>query len=89
MLDFNAAAVLLGKRSFSMAFLTNMKSLLIVEMQEQQDENDVQQLKQTAKAWLDANFPDWQAERGKESDKPFVKIWLEGKPEVANAYDIQ
>jgi len=73
---------MLGTRSFSLAFLNNMKHLLIAEMQEKKDENDMQGLKQQAKTWLNVNFPGWQAERGRDGDKPFVKIWLKGKPEI-------
>lgn len=77
---YNQVAELLGERGFGNAFLTNMKRLLITEMQGVQDEENMQQLKQTAKSWLDANFPDWEAERGREDDKSFVTIWLNGKP---------
>lgn len=64
-----------------LAFLTNMKRLLVAEIREAQDETDLQGLKQTAKNWLDTNFPAWQVERGREGGNPFVKIWLKGKPE--------
>ncbi len=77
---FNQVAELLGTRNFSLAFLNNMKWGIVMALQNRDDEQNMQQLKQTAKSWLDANFPDWQAERGRESDKPFVKVWLEGKP---------
>lgn len=66
---------------FTQAFLHNMKRGIIMTLQNRDDENDMQQLKQTAKTWLDSNFPDWDAERGREGDKTFVKIWLKGKPE--------
>jgi len=79
---YNQIAGLFGERGFGNAFLTNMKRLLITEMQGVQDEENMQQLKQTAKSWLDANFPDWVAERGREDDKPFITIWLKGKPEI-------
>lgn len=77
---YNQVVELLGERGFGNAFLTNMKRLLIIEMQEVQDEDNMQQLKQTAKNWLDTNFPDWVAEKGREDDKPFITIWLKGKP---------
>lgn len=82
-LGFNRAAELLGTRSFGLGLLNNMKRGLIDTLQSRDDENDMQQLKQTAKNWLDANFPNAEAERGRESGKPFVKIWLKGKPENA------
>lgn len=82
-LDFNQAAELLGTRSFPLALLENMKRGLIDTLQNRDDENDMQQLKQTAKNWLETNFPDVEIERGRESNKPYVKIWLKGKP-IAN-----
>ena len=78
--SFNQVAELLDTRHFSLTFLNKMKRGLIMTLQGRNDEDNMQQLKQTAKTWLDANFPDWQAERGRESDRPFVKIWLKGKP---------
>lgn len=77
---FNQIAELLETRNFSLAFLNNMKRGIIMTLQNRDDEQNLQQLKQTAKSWLDTNFPDWEAERGREGDKPFVKIWLKGKP---------
>jgi len=64
----------------SQVFLLNMKRGIIMALQNRDDENDMQQLKQTAKNFLDANFPDWEAERSREGDKPCVTIWLKGKP---------
>ena len=58
-----------------------IKRLLLMDLQHHADIADMEALKATAKAWLDANFPDWQAERGREGDKPYVTIWLEGRPE--------
>lgn len=87
--SFNQVAELLETRDFSLAFLNNMKRGIIDTLQNRDDEEDLQGLKQQAETWLDAHFPDWQAERGRQGNKPYVTIWLEGKPEVANAYDIQ
>ncbi len=81
--DFNQVAELLGTRSFSLAFLNNMKRGIIMALQNQNDEADMQQLRLTAMMWLNANFPDWQSERGREDDKPFVTIWLKGKPQLS------
>lgn len=77
---FNQVAELLETRNFSLAFLNNMKRGIVMTLQNRDDEEAMQGLKQQAKNWLDTNFPDWQAERGREGDKPFVKIWLKGKP---------
>ena len=79
-LGFNEATELLETRSFSLTFLFNMKHGVIDALRHRDDENDLQQLKQTAKNFLDANFPDWAAERKREGDKPCVTIWLKGKP---------
>ena len=65
---------------FSNTFFLNMKRGIIMILQNRDDEKDFQQLKQTAKNWLDISFPGWEAERGREGEKPFVKIWLKGKP---------
>lgn len=76
---YNQVAELLDER-VAVAFLNNMRHLLLSEMQDKEDENDMQQLRLTAMTWLNANFPDWQSERGREDGKPFVTIWLKGKP---------
>lgn len=77
---FNQVAELLGTRNFSLAFLNNMKRGIVMALQNRDDENDMQQLRLTAMTWLNANFPDWQSERGREGNKPYVTIWLKGKP---------
>jgi hypothetical protein len=69
-LDFNQAAELLETRSFSLTFLINMKYGVIDALRHRDDENDLQQLKQTAKNWLDTNFaevPVCKAGKGGES----------------------
>jgi len=79
-LRFNQAADLLGSHDFTVTFFNNMKRGVIVSLRNRDDKANMEQLKQTAKAWLDANFPNWEAERGREGDKPYVTIWLEGRP---------
>ncbi len=79
-LSFNQAADLLGTRDFTVTFLNNMKRGVIDALRNRDDKANMEQLKQTAKAWLDANFPNWEAERGREGGKPYVTVWLEGKP---------
>ena len=79
-MGFNQAAELLETRSFSLTFSINMKLGVIDALRHRDDENDLQQLKQTAKNWFDANFPDWEAERGRQGNKPYITIWLRGKP---------
>lgn len=80
-LDFNTVAELFGTRSFSDTFLGNMKLELIAEIQDQQDESD-KQLFQAKVESLRNRFPDLEVERGREGDRPYVVIWLEGKPEI-------
>lgn len=79
-LGFNQAAELLETRRFSFTFLINMKYGVIDALRHRDDENDLQQLKQTVKNWLDTNFPDWEAERDRQGNKPYITIWLRGKP---------
>jgi len=78
--SISQVTTLLETSHFSSGFLYNMKRLLISELQDRQDERDTHELRQVAMTWLNANFPDWQAERGREGDKPYVTIWLKGKP---------
>ena len=78
-LGYNQAAKLLGTRQFSLAFLNNAKRSIVMALKNRDDELDLQALKENARAWLDANFPDWEAERGREGGKPYVTIWLKGK----------
>lgn len=68
-----------GQIRLSHTFVNNMKSAVIMAMENRDDENDLQQVKTEIKSWLDANFPNWEAERGRDGDKPYVTIWLKGK----------
>ncbi len=81
LIDFHTATRLLGERGFGNAFLTNMKSQLIAELQEQKDESS-KQLFQSKIEVLRNRFPDFEIERGRIDNKPFITIWLKGKPEV-------
>lgn len=80
-LNFNQAAKLFGTRSFSNTFLGNIKLELIAEIQNQQDESD-KQLFQAKVESLRNRFPDFEVERGRQNNKPYVTVWLEGKPEI-------
>lgn len=79
-LNFTQASALLGERPASFAFLENVKKGIIKALQDREDEVNLQQIETKIATWLDGNFPDWKAERGREGDKPFVIIWMEGKP---------
>lgn len=71
--------IFLGKPHLSVTFLKNVKKCLIETVRNRDDLKNFQDLKVTAKSWLDANFPGWKAERGRERGKPYVTIWLKGK----------
>ena len=79
-LSFTQATALLGERPASFTFLENIKVGIITALQDREDEVNLQQIKLKITSWLDANFPDWKTERGKEGGKPFVTIWMKGKP---------
>jgi hypothetical protein len=81
-LSYNDAAELLGRRGFSFSFLVNMKDQLISEMQDGQDESN-KQLFAAKVETLRSKFPDLQVERGRRAEKPYIIIWLKGKPGIA------
>ena len=85
-MNFNQAADLLSERTFTITFLRNMKRGIIDTLRNRDDENNLQQLKQKAKNWLDANFPNWKAEKGRQGEYPFITIWLKGNPNNANGF---
>jgi hypothetical protein len=61
-------------------FATNIKRGVLSALKDRDDEIDLQQIKSKVKTYLDTNFPDWEAEKGREGGKPYIKIWLKGKP---------
>lgn len=69
---------------FSQVFFQNMKRGIIMALESRNEELNFQGVRDMASSFLDANFPGWKAERGKEGNKPYVTIWLKGKP---NAVD--
>ncbi len=79
-LTFNQATTLLGEKPPSITFLENAKRGIVMALGDRDDKANLQQLKSKVKTFLDNNFPDWEAERGREGEKPYVKIWLKGKP---------
>jgi len=79
-LGFAQATTLLGERPASTTFLENMKQDIIMELWDRDDEANLQQVRQKIKTWLDADFPNWAAERDREGGKPCIKLWLKGKP---------
>ena len=83
-MGFNEAAQLLGTRDFTETFLNNMKRGLVDTVQERDDKADFQKVRQRLKTWLDDTFPDWQIERGQEGIRPYIKIWLKGKPNASS-----
>jgi len=79
-LTFKQAAGLLGERGFTSTFLDNAKRGILMALQNRDDKANLQQVKSKVKTFLDANFPGWEAEHGRDSDKPYVTIWLKGRP---------
>jgi hypothetical protein len=61
-------------------FAANMKRAVLMALQNRDDENRIKVLKAGVKGFMDTNFPDWQAEKGREDNLPFIKIWPRGKP---------
>jgi hypothetical protein len=57
-----------------------MKQGLILVLQNRDDERDLQALQDQIKIYLDTNFPGWVADRDREDGKPYIKLWLKGKP---------
>jgi len=58
-----------------------IQRLLLIDLQAQADEQAASSLTDVARAWLDANFPDWQADQGNDDGKTWVRIWPKGKPD--------
>ncbi|NIP23359.1 MAG: hypothetical protein GWN67_04515 [Phycisphaerae bacterium] len=79
-LSFIEVTTLLGERPGSTTFLENMKEGIFVVLQNRDDECELQALQDQFKIYLDTNFPGWVAESDREGSKPFIKLWLKGKP---------
>jgi len=62
-------------------FWPGIQRLILIDLQAQADKQTATALKQTAKAWLDANCPEWEADQGNDDGKPWVRIWPKGKPD--------
>ena len=62
-------------------FWPGIQRLLLIDLQAQADEQAASSLTDVARAWLDANFPDWQADQGNDDGNPWVRIWPKGKPD--------
>ena len=63
-------------------FIANLRRCVTKDLIDQDDERNLQDLRTQVWGWLNTDFPDFEFERGREDDKPFVKIWLKGKPET-------
>jgi hypothetical protein len=68
---------LLGVQSVSDDFISNMKKLLISELEDARLQSKLEDLQ--GEQYMITNFPDAEYESGIVSDKPFIKIWPEGK----------
>lgn len=74
------AAELLDTQDFNVTFLGNMKRGLIDAIRGRNDSANAETVKGKIKTWLNNKYPGWEIEHSREGDKPFVRIWLEGKP---------
>jgi hypothetical protein len=79
-LTHQQAQSLLGGVVFSVTFFHNMKHGIKMALEARNEEREFQQVKGAVKSWLDANFPEWVAEKGKDGNKPIITFWLKGKP---------
>ncbi len=61
-------------------FYSSLKTCVLQDLQEKLDGQAVAAFKDKVKAYLDQYYPDYKFERGRDRDKPFITIWLEGKP---------
>lgn len=78
---YNQIRNLLGLQNLSENFINTAKRKLIIALNNRDDTQIMADLRSVALTWLNNNFPDFEAERGREDDKPYVTIWLKGKPD--------
>jgi len=71
---------LLNTSGLGDAFVANMKRSVAAYLRSQIDTAKMDTLQSQAVSWLTTNFPDAEFERGKRDGKPYVTIWVEGKP---------
>lgn len=79
---------LVDKQNLKSVFIANVKILLSAELQDRNDEANMRALGSSVHTWLNANFPDFKIERGKEDGKPYVKIWLRRKSESVQTMEV-
>ena len=74
--------------SISDNFYANMKAVLVGHITDEAEEIELSGLKNQLiggnRQWLLNHFPNAEIDRGKESEKKYIKIWLDGKPEVVD-----
>ena len=66
-------------KNLSGTYIKNVLRLVAHRATDMRDTANMQALKGQAKNWLDSNFPDWEAEKGQENGRSYVKIFWEGK----------
>ena len=78
---------LLGASNLKAAFVNNMKRVLITHLQDRDDEVDkvflLNEIDGGAREAFCDRFPDFEIERDRKRDKPYITIWPKGKPEEA------
>ena len=77
-----ADQVQLSIDDFSDDFFANIKTVIVSDFESIRDHSMLGVVKSQLEPWLVEEYPDAEFERGKENDKRFIKIWLDGKPEV-------
>ena len=80
--SFSAEEVIdfVGASDLSSTFIENMKRVLVADLQSRDDEANKVFVKDKLDAAIKSRFPDFQMERGRENDKPYLTIWLKGQP---------
>ena len=66
-------------KDMSNTFIKHVLAFVRAYAQGQKDQFDLDTIKTQVTTWLDNNFPGNEIEKGRLNDKPYIKIWLEGK----------
>ena len=66
--------------SFTNEFGRNMKTCLVDDLQRAKDAVELLAIKTEFTSWLLIHYPDYKVDRGNQGGKPYVRIWLKGKP---------
>ena len=64
----------------SSTFVKKVRILLLRHAEKIEDQSNLQRLKVQAWDWLQANFPEIEAEVTRQSGKPCILLWPKGRP---------